>query len=341
MGAIIPEAFSETETSRYLASLDMGIELIHKGKVRNSYASSADPDHLLVEATDRISIFDIVLPALIPQKGAVLTAMTHFWLTKILHDFPHHLAFSETNPLLNAVHDLKIELPELPLERCLVVKRMKIPPYELIFRKHLGGHGWDEYQETECVAGHRLPPNLSKWSYFEEPLFTPSTKEEVGNDVYISAQEYLQAMGERGKNAVDMFSRAYKRAYDYAKSKRVIILDTKFEGCEAICDEVLTPDSSRFTFVRVLDSAMRDGRDPIFYDKQLVREWGNGVVTPWGEGLSKLDPLNPEHIEFVHSLEVPEDIISFTSMRYLLIFNMLTAQSLDNYQRDEMFIDPR
>ncbi len=317
MGAIIPPQVAETATSRYLA--EQGLVLLHRGKVRDTYQHPFNSSWLVVVATDRLSVFDLVLPALIPYKGEVLTAMTLFWLTKVLVDFPHHLEPSEKDHSLNAVHDLKDMLPRLPLKRCLVVRKETIQEYELIFRHHIGGSVYKTYLETGTAGGHKLPSGLPKWSVLEDPLFTPSTKAEIGHDVNITAVEYFADMGKAGEDAVAMFSRAYKRAYAYARERGIIILDTKFEGGSVIADEVLTPDSSRFTTVDDWQQAVIEDRDPIFYDKEPVRQWGKTVETPWGTGLhnKSLDPQDPEHTKFVASLHVPSRVVDAATKRYL------------------------
>ncbi len=324
MGAIVPLRVAESDASRYLASC--GLRRIYQGKVRDTYSYPVEPELLLPLATDRVSIFDFVLSALIPRKGEVLTALTHFWLTTVLRDFPNHLAPAEE--LLR----LKRMFSQLPMERCLVVKRAEIPPYEMIFRHHLGGSVYKEYLGTGTAGGNELPKRLTKWSFLEEPIFTPTTKEERGHDKPIPAQEYFEQTGEAGRQAEAMFRAAYGRAYAFGRSRGILILDTKFEGRDMIADEVLTPDSSRFTTEEDFVLAMAQKRDPIFFDKQVVRDWGVEVQTPWGKGIGNLDAKNPEHIAFVHSLEVPAEVVKETAIRYFSIFSSLTSWDIDAYQ---------
>lgn len=344
MGAIIPSQVESTSTKRYLAKV--GVRPRYVGKVRHTYPCPGRPDLLLVETTDRLSIFDFVLAVFVPYKGEVLTALTHFWLTHILGEFPHHLVPSQKSPLLNAAHDLKKNLPRLALERCLVIRKMEIPPYEMIFRRHLGGSVFAKYLETGLVAGVPYPMSIPKWGYLERAAFTPSTKEVSGHDVNINVQEYLDAMGEAGERAVEMFSLAYERAYVHARTRGVLILDTKFEGLYAICDEALTPDSSRFTTAQDFQEAIAQGRDPLFHDKEFVRQWGRKVETPFfdeetGEritGINNLNPENPDHIAFVHARTVPKEIIDVTSQRCLEIFQMIVGCTLEEYKRDVMYV---
>ncbi|HDH31739.1 MAG TPA: hypothetical protein ENH26_03125, partial [Candidatus Wolfebacteria bacterium] len=137
------------------------------------------------------------------------------------------------------------------------------------------------------------------------------------------------------KAAVEMFETIYTAAYNYAKKRGILILDTKFEGDEVIADEVITPDSSRFTTIDDWEKAMTEGRDPIFYDKEPVRQWGKAIETPFGStGIHKLDPENADHVKFVHELEVPAEIIEETTNRYLDIFQKITDSDLDDYQKN-------
>lgn len=305
--------------------------LISQGKVRDIYQHPMDDGCLLLVATNRISIFDFVLPALVAFKGSVLTALTHFWLTGPLKDFPHHLVLLDGGK--NAALELKKDHPDLPLANCMVVRKVEIPPFEMVFRHHLGGSVYKNYLESGIVCGQELPPGIQKWAYLEEPLFTPATKSEEGHDITVDVNLFYRQMGENGRESMEMFRETYKIAYAFARERGILILDTKFEGLDTIADEVLTPDSSRFTTVEDWRKAMKEGKDPVFYDKELVRVWGRTVNTPWDVGIDKLNPKDPEHVEFVHSLEVPEVVVKKTSKRYLQIIKMLTGMSLLQYQR--------
>lgn len=321
-----------------------GFRRIHQGKVRDSYALPRHKGYRLVVATDRISIFDFVLPALVPHKGEVLTALTHFWLNEVLSDFPHHLIYPFCKQPLPIDHPTADEIAhemshELPVTRCLVVREVVIPPYEMIFRGHVGGSIWKQYQQSIVVAGQQLPAGLKKWHRLEKPLFTPSTKSQAGHDVNITIEEYFEQMGEAGYRSVKMFERAYIRANECAQEQGILILDTKFEGLDVIADEVLTPDSSRFTTVDDYQKALEERRDPVFYDKQLVRDWGLTVETPLGRGTNQLNPEDDGHVAFVHGLKVPHEIINKTSQRYLEIFERLTGQSLKEYQEAKMVLE--
>jgi len=346
----IPMNFREDYLSEYLRK--NGLERISQGKVRDTYY--LDEDRLLVVASDRISVFDFVLNTLIPKKGEVLTALTHFWLTKII-PFENHLIpsrWKEIDFTENAAADLKEDgLLQLPLERCLVVRNLagKMYPFEMIYRHHIGGSVFKKYQKTGIAGGHQLPLGLPKWSKLDAPIFTPSTKEDVGHDVNVDANYFFAEMEKAGLSAeatemVSMLARAYAMAYEYAEERGILILDTKFEVAGGIiADEILTPDSSRFALKIDWEQALAEGRDPKFHDKQPVRDAMAKVVTPFLDdkdqpiiGINNLNPENEEHVAFVHSLEIPDDVIAGTTERYLKIFEMITGTSLEDYQLDEL-----
>lgn len=315
-----------------------------QGKVRDSYKLTIKgKEFLLLVASDRISIFDFVLPALVPHKGEVLTALTNFWLTSVLEGYPHHLVDSEKFELRNMAYDLSRGMyPDIDPARSLLVKIANIPPYEMIYRRHLGGSVFKKYQETGVVAGKTFPPNLPKWSRLDEALFTPSTKADEGHDINISQEQYylgMEGLGQKaeGKASVKFFSKVYNDAYEYAAERGILILDTKFEGLNMLADEVLTPDSSRFTTDKDWQLAIKEGRDPIFQDKEPVRIWGKLIETPFGvTGIQKLNPDEDAHVEFVHSLTVPAEIINEATRRYQGIFTKLTGYGLEVYQKEFM-----
>lgn len=341
MPARIPIAVQENNHSLYLAN--QGFARTYQGKTRDMYQILTE---FLVVASDRISIFDFVLNATIPFKGEVLTALTHFWFTQVLDEFPNHLVNSEKYLYCNAAIDLQDNLSELDLKRSLIVSKVNILPYEFIFRHHIGGSVFKKYQETGMAGGQEIPRNLQKWSRLERPIFTPSTKAETGHDVNIDAASFLDNHGEEGHELVKMLADAYAKAYTFAKEKGILILDTKLEAdFGIIADEILTPDSSRFCDKEDWEQAMHEGREPNFFDKQFVREWGAKIETPFKDsdrktiiGLKGLDPENDEHIDYVHSLELPREIIRGTTQRYLEIFERLTGVSLSYYQEFSMGI---
>ncbi|MCX6797892.1 MAG: hypothetical protein NTX66_01565 [Candidatus Falkowbacteria bacterium] len=335
----IPERLQKNKLTDYLAS--KGIEMIGQGKVRNTFR--VDEKSLLVVASDRISIFDFVLNAEIPRKGEVLTALTHFW-GNTLDAFFTHLRKSDIEPLYNAAYDFRrLKGIAIPLERCLIVYDLsnELDGYELIFRAHIGGSVYSVYIKTGIVAGQAITPDLPEWSKLEKPVFTPSTKAESGHDINVDADVYFEAYGDTGQGFIKTLQDFYAAAYEYAEKQGILILDTKFEGSSRlglIGDEFLTPDSSRFCDAEDWKQAMATpGVKPKFMDKQFVREWGMKIQTPFGvTGINKLDPENLEHLDFVHSLEVPADVIKTTTGKYLEIFFRLTNMTLDDYQREMM-----
>jgi phosphoribosylaminoimidazole-succinocarboxamide synthase len=351
----VPINLQNDALTQYL--LSMGLKRLSQGKVRDTW--SLEPllghdDYLLVIASNRISIFDYVLKVEVPKKGEVLTALTHFWL-RFLTGFKNQLIPSEIEEGLNFAYDLRADyLLTLPIERCLVVKNLtgKMYPAEMIFRGHLGGSVFEDYLATGIVAGHQLPADLQKWSKLKKPIFTPSTKEEFGNDINKDVDFFFNHMDSLGLKAdaegvVNMLAQIYTMVYNYAEERGILILDTKFEVAgEILADEILTPDSSRFALKDDWIKAMEEGRDPHFYDKQPVRDWGATVKTPFSDGkgglitgLNKLKSASPEYldyIKFVHTVDVPEEVISHTTERYLAKFEMITGKDLQYYQIEDM-----
>lgn len=174
--------------------------LVHQGKVRDTYQIGyGDEWGCLLAATDRLSIFDFVLPALVPMKGEVFTALTHFWFNTVLKDFPHHLLPSMTGPFRNYAFDIALLNSDVPKARCLAARKLKVMPFELILRHYIGGSVYKKYVETSMAGGQLLPAGLQKWSKLNCPICTPSTKSEEGHDVNITLQDFLKATGERGR----------------------------------------------------------------------------------------------------------------------------------------------
>lgn len=335
--AVIPKVVLEdAETLRLMQQmLDQGFVLVSQGKVRDTYHHPDLPESRVQLASMRASIFDFVLPVLIPGKGEILTALSHFWMT-ILSWHPNHLVRSTQVPRYNGAYDLAQRWKGFPLKSSLLVQELDMLKFEMIFRHHLGGSVWKSYEETGVVAGHKLPAGLKRWERLDQPLFTPSTKEEFGHDENITVAQYLLRGGQRH---VDMLQAFYMDAYEFAAARGILILDSKFEISEDgdLGDEVLTPDSSRFTTVEDWEAAQREARDPFFYDKQWLRIWGMTVKTPFGViGINKLDPRITEHVEFVHSLKVPRRLVRDTASRFHDIFYRLTGEHLRDYQRMAM-----
>ena len=247
-----------------------GLQRIHQGKVRDSYA--LDATHMLIVATDRLSAFDVVLPDPIPGKGRVLTEISNFWFEKTRHIVPNHL----TDYTLDAfVHDPE-ELAMLE-GRAVVVKRLKPLPVEAVVRGYLIGSGWKDYQHSGAVCGIALPTGLIMADRLPEPLFTPATKAAAGShDENVSFAEVASLLGEDIASQVRKLSLAlYGFAADHALKRGIIIADTKFEfglneaGQVVLMDEALTPDSSRFWPI----DTWKPGSSPPSFDKQYVRDY--------------------------------------------------------------------
>ncbi len=246
------------------------LELLHSGKVRDMYA--VDDKHLLIVTTDRLSAFDVVLPTPVPGKGEILNQISDFWFKKMAHLIPNQMADMS---LEQAIPDA--EERERVRSRALVVKRLKPLPIEAIVRGYLIGSGWKEYQKQGAVCGIDLPQGLRLADKLPEPIFTPSTKADVGaHDENINFESMCAIIGEDLAAQVrDISLTMYQEAATYALERDIIIADTKFEfgldehGTLTLIDEVLTPDSSRFWDV----DTYQPGISPPSFDKQIIRDW--------------------------------------------------------------------
>jgi phosphoribosylaminoimidazole-succinocarboxamide synthase len=247
-----------------------GLDLIHRGKVRDVFALSGD--RLLIVATDRLSAFDVVLPDPIPGKGEMLTQISNFWFGKTAHIIANHLLPTKAAEVLPPGADAA-----LYARRAVVTKRLKPLPVEAIARGYLIGSGWKDYQAAGSLCGLKLPAGLRQAEQLPAPIFTPSTKAAVGDhDENVSFDEVVRAIGgalaERVREATLAI---YQWAAAYAAERGIIIADTKFEfGTDAdgtlyVMDEMLTPDSSRFWPAE----EYRVGISPPSYDKQFVRDY--------------------------------------------------------------------
>ncbi len=246
------------------------LPLVARGKVRDIYA--VGDKHLLIVTTDRVSAFDVVLPDPIPGKGAVLAAVSNFWFKRTANLIPNHLA----DLSLEAVLPDKAEREQVA-GRAVVVRKMKALPVEAITRGYLIGSGWKDYQKSGAVCGIELPAGLQLAAQLPEPIYTPSTKADVDDhDENISFRQSVNILGaDIAAQVRDISLAIYSQAADYAKTKGIIIADTKFEfgldieGKIVLIDEVLTPDSSRFW----PEDSYRVGVSPPSFDKQFVRDY--------------------------------------------------------------------
>jgi len=265
----------------------------HRGKVRDTY--EINNNQLLMISTDRISSFDVVLNDPIPGKGIILTEMSKFWFSKLSDVVTNHF---DRNPTTN---DLK-GISEDELSRGIIANKAKRIDIECVVRGYLAGSGLKEYQSNQTVCGIKLPSGLVNSSKLNEPIFTPSTKAEVGHDENITFEQMSDLVGvDLSEKLKDISLNLYNTASEYALTKNIIIADTKFEfgfiNHEiTLIDEVLTPDSSRFWDV----NDYTPGKSQDSYDKQIVRDWLE--TTDWDK-----EPPSPN---------LPKEIIEKTYKRY-------------------------
>nr|WP_282097512.1 phosphoribosylaminoimidazolesuccinocarboxamide synthase [Luteibacter sp. SG786] len=302
---------SEPTVPTTLSQSDLpGLELIHRGKVRDVYALPGN--RLLMVATDRLSAFDVVLPDPIPGKGEMLTQISNFWFAKTAHIIPNHLTGDDVASVLPKGVD-----PALYAKRAVVTKRLKPVPVEAIARGYLIGSGWKDYQATGALCGITLPPGLRQAEKLPEPIFTPSTKAAVGDhDENVSFDAVVAAVGEELAGAVRKATLdIYTFAAAYAAERGIIVADTKFEfgtdenGVLHIMDEMLTPDSSRFWPA----DEYAVGISPPSYDKQFVRDYLERV------GWNKTPPAP----------KVPKEVIDGTAAKYAEALDKLAGIRLD------------
>ena len=247
-----------------------GLDLIHRGKVRDVYALGVD--ELLIVASDRLSAFDVVLPDPIPGKGEMLTRISNFWFGQTAHLMPNHLTGKHIAEVLPAGVDAA-----LYAQRSVIARRLKPVPIEAIARGYLIGSGWKDYQATGSLCGIALPSGLRQAEKLPEPIFTPSTKAAAGtHDENIDFGQVVATIGADLAGQVRAATLAmYRFAADHAAARGILIADTKFEfgtddaGKLYVMDEMLTPDSSRFWPA----DKYRVGISPPSYDKQFVRDY--------------------------------------------------------------------
>lgn len=247
----------------------LSLKKLYSGKVRDLY--EIDAQRMLMVASDRISAFDVILDQPIPEKGKILTEISNFWFNKLAYLVPNHFTGDQVSDVVSA--------EELPLVegRAVVAKRLKPVAIEAIVRGYLVGSGWKEYQQSGTVCGIQLPAGLQEAQQLPEPIFTPSTKAEVGDhDENISFAQCVEIIGEDLALQVrDVSIALYQAAVEYAATRGIIIADTKFEfgldenGTLTLMDEVLTPDSSRFWPA----DSYQVGSNPPSFDKQFLRDW--------------------------------------------------------------------
>ncbi len=276
-----------------------------RGKVRDIYDLG---NQLLLVATDRISAFDCVMPNGIPDKGRILTRISRFWFQH-LDWMPNHLVSMDPAKFPGALPNYAEHLRD----RAMLVRKTSVVPIECVARGYLVGSGWGEYKKGGSVCGIRLRPGYVQADKLDAPIYTPATKEESGHDENISFERMSELVGaELAEQLRGLTLKIYQAAADYARTKGIIIADTKFEfgrtaeGKIILIDEVLTPDSSRFW---PADQYL-PGSNPVSLDKQFVRDWLESV------NFNKTPPAP----------ELPADVVSKTREKYLEALRQLTGQ---------------
>lgn len=295
-----PEVLLQTDFSN--------LKLFARGKVRDIYEVG---EYLLLVSTDRLSAFDVIMDQGIPFKGMVLTKISEFWFNFSEDIIPNHLITSNVDQYPEECREYSDQLAG----RSMLVKKAKVVPIECIVRGYISGSGWKDYQSTGEISGIKLPEGMKESEKFPEPVFTPSTKAEIGeHDENISAEQAKKITDENTYKILEEKTlEIYKKASDFALKKGIIIADTKMEfgiynGDIIIVDELLTPDSSRFWPLE----KYKEGRGQESYDKQFVRDYLLSI------NFNKQPPPPP----------LPDEIIKKTSEKYLDIYRKLTGESL-------------
>lgn len=278
-------------------------------------------DSLLMVATDRISVFDVVLPTPIPDKGAVLNGLSVFWFERTKAIVPNHLVAWRLRDFPS-----KMRATELA-GRSMLVRRAEMIQLECVVRGYITGSGWKDYQKTGEVCGHKLPSGLLEAQQLPEPLFTPSTKALTGHDENISIAQAKEIVGDSVlvDRIADVSIRLYEEARDYSASRGIILADTKYEfglarGELIVGDELFTPDSSRYWPA----DEWEPGTNPPSFDKQFVRDHAETVS--W-------DKKYP-------GPELPDDVVAGTTARYREAYERITGKSFDDYMQDAALAAP-
>ncbi len=277
------------------------LPLLTSGKVREMYDLG---DAVLMVASDRISTYDVVHPTDIADKGKVLTGLSAFWFER--------LGDLVANHMISATEGV----PDDVRGRALRVKKLQMLPVECVVRGYITGSGWKDYQQTGGVSGIELPAGLEESAELPEPIFTPSTKADVGHDETIDLAGAADLVGrERAEELRDVSLAVYAAARDHARERGIILADTKFEfgldahGTLTLGDEVLTPDSSRFWPA----DGYAPGRSQPSFDKQYVRDWAAGT------GWDKAPPAPP----------IPDDVVAGTRAKYVEAYERITGEPFD------------
>jgi phosphoribosylaminoimidazole-succinocarboxamide synthase len=283
------------------------LSLIASGKVREIY--EAPEQTLLLVASDRISTYDVVHPTPISDKGKVLTGLSTFWFERTRDIVPNHLV------------SVTEGVPEEARGRAMLVRKLTMLPVECVVRGYITGSGWKDYQATGSVSGIALPSGLQESEQLPEPIFTPSTKAEVGHDEAIDFEGAVELIGDRelAERVRAVSIAVYRFAADHARERGIILADTKFElgldadGVLTLGDEVCTPDSSRFWPA----DQYEPGRSQPSFDKQYVRDWASST------GWDRTPPAPP----------IPDDVVARTREKYLEAYERITDQPFDTWLR--------
>jgi phosphoribosylaminoimidazole-succinocarboxamide synthase len=272
------------------------VRLVHSGKIRDLYADGQD---LILVASDKVSVYDVVLPTPIPDKGKILTQLSLWWFERLADIVPNHVISA-------------VDVPAKWAGRAVRCRRLEMIPVECIARGYLAGLGLDSYRASGSVSGVPLPPGLAEGSRLPEPVFTPSTKATTGHDEFMTFDDMAAEVGaEMAAELRRITLEVYQRGADLAAARGVIIADTKLEfgqapdGSLVLADEVLTSDSSRFWAAE----DWQPGRPQRYLDKQFVRDWSS-TITGWDRR-----PPGPP---------IPEHVVSATRARYIEAFERIT-----------------
>ena len=284
-----------------ITKTELNLKPFSRGKVRDTYELPGGK--LLMVASDRLSAFDVVFPDGIEKKGRVLTQVSLFWFNRLKGIVDNHL-------ISTSVPD---GLPSYLEGRCMTVKKVKIIPLECVVRGYMAGSGWKDYQKTGAICGIALPSGLKNASKLPQPIFTPSTKAEAGHDENIGEEASRRLVGgETYEKVRDLSLKIYSAAADYARTRGIMLADTKFEfgmdseGKIILADEVLTPDSSRYWPA----ISYKEGISPPSYDKQFVRDYLE--TTGWDK-----KPPAPR---------LPADVMKKTTEKYVECYERLTGK---------------
>ncbi|MBQ8509612.1 MAG: phosphoribosylaminoimidazolesuccinocarboxamide synthase [Clostridia bacterium] len=282
---------------------------LFEGKVRAVF--SADPDSLLIVTTDRISAYDVIMPTPIADKGKILNSLSMFWFDLTKDVVKNHVITTDVSK-----YPYPYTNDETLRGRSMLVKRLKMLPFECIVRGYITGSAWESYQKDGTVCGQKVAPGLIESDKFPEPIFTPSTKAAEGHDINVSYEYMANELGEELASKVrDTTIAVYKRCAEYAAGRGIIIADTKLEfgldekGELVLGDEVLTPDSSRFWPA----ADYKPGQGQSSYDKQYLRNWLSD------NGYKGVSPAP----------ELPADVVAATRAKYVEAYEILTGEKFN------------